>query len=93
MRAFGPRKRRIFGQISLRSRGKYQRPFDKVVQIRKDAEVKFRQREKELEDKLRAEWGGMKTGKSWDESREEVRRGWDYGLKSTPHQSGKGGVS
>ncbi len=46
-----------------------------------------------LEDKLRAEWGGMKTGKSWDESREEVRRGWDYGLKSTPHQSGKGGVS
>ncbi|MBK7876762.1 MAG: GldG family protein [Planctomycetes bacterium] len=39
--------------ISLRSRGKYQRPFDKVVQIRKDAEVKFRQREKELEDKLR----------------------------------------
>lgn len=39
--------------ISLRSRGKYQRPFDKVAEIRKDAEVRFRQREKELEDQLR----------------------------------------
>jgi ABC-type uncharacterized transport system involved in gliding motility auxiliary subunit len=39
--------------ISLRSRGKYQRPFDKVAEIRKDAEVRFQQREKELEEKLR----------------------------------------
>jgi ABC-type uncharacterized transport system involved in gliding motility auxiliary subunit len=38
--------------ISLRSRGKYQRPFDVVAEIRKDAETRFRQREKELEDKL-----------------------------------------
>jgi len=39
--------------ISLRSRGRYQRPFERVVAIRKEADSKFRQREKELEDKLR----------------------------------------
>ena len=39
--------------ISLRSRGKYQRPFEVVAEIRKDAETKFHQREKELEDTLR----------------------------------------
>ena len=46
-----------------------------------------------LEEKLRVEWSGMKTGRSWDSSRDEVRRGWDYGSKSKPHQSGKGGAS
>jgi ABC-type uncharacterized transport system involved in gliding motility auxiliary subunit len=39
--------------ISLRSRGKSQRPFDKVVEIRREAEGKFRQKEKDLEAKLR----------------------------------------
>lgn len=39
--------------ISLRSRGKYQRPFDRVAEIRKDAETRLRQREQELEAKLR----------------------------------------
>ncbi|MFN0242865.1 MAG: Gldg family protein [Planctomycetota bacterium] len=39
--------------ISLRSRGRFNRPFDKVVEIRRQAETSFHQREKELEDKLR----------------------------------------
>lgn len=34
--------------ISVRARGKFQRPFDRVEQIRKDAETKFRAREQEL---------------------------------------------
>jgi ABC-type uncharacterized transport system involved in gliding motility auxiliary subunit len=38
--------------ISLRSRGRFSRPFDKVAEIRRDAETRFRQKEKELEDKL-----------------------------------------
>jgi ABC-type uncharacterized transport system involved in gliding motility auxiliary subunit len=39
--------------ISLRSRGRSLRPFDKVVELRRDAESKFRQKEKDLEAKLR----------------------------------------
>lgn len=39
--------------ISLRSRGKYQRPFDTVVALQKDAEQRSGARQKELEDKLR----------------------------------------
>jgi ABC-type uncharacterized transport system involved in gliding motility auxiliary subunit len=39
--------------ISLRSRGKFNRPFDKVVEIRKAADARFRQQEKALEDKLK----------------------------------------
>lgn len=39
--------------ISLRSRGRSLRPFDKVVELRKEAESKFRQKEKDLEAKLR----------------------------------------
>ena len=35
--------------ISLRGRGKYSRPFLKVETIRKQAESKFREREKELQ--------------------------------------------
>ncbi len=38
--------------ISLRGRGKYSRPFEKVEEIRKAAEKQFRQREKELEASL-----------------------------------------
>tara|TARA_B100000953_G_scaffold295944_1_gene287855 strand:+ start:4189 stop:6066 length:1878 start_codon:yes stop_codon:yes gene_type:complete len=35
--------------ISLRGRGKYSRPFEKVEAIRKEAESEFREREKELQ--------------------------------------------
>jgi gliding motility-associatede transport system auxiliary component len=38
--------------ISLRGRGKYSRPFEKVEAIRKDAEAQFRAREKELQANL-----------------------------------------
>jgi ABC-type uncharacterized transport system involved in gliding motility auxiliary subunit len=38
--------------ISLRSRGRSQRPFDKVVELRREAEGKFRQKEKDLQTKL-----------------------------------------
>lgn len=38
--------------ISLRGRGKYSRPFEKVESIRKKAEEQFRQREKELQANL-----------------------------------------
>ncbi len=38
--------------ISLRSRGRSIRPFDKVDELRKDAETKFRAKEKDLEAKL-----------------------------------------
>lgn len=38
--------------ITLRSRGRFNRPFDKVLEIRKAAETSFHQKEKELEDKL-----------------------------------------
>lgn len=39
--------------ISLRSRGRSLRPFDKVVEMRREAEGKFRQKEKDLEAKLK----------------------------------------
>lgn len=39
--------------ISLRSRGKFNRPFDKVAEIRREAETRFRQEEKRLEAKLK----------------------------------------
>jgi ABC-type uncharacterized transport system involved in gliding motility auxiliary subunit len=38
--------------ISVRARGKFQRPFDKVEKIRKDAEQKFLAKEQELKTKL-----------------------------------------
>ncbi len=38
--------------IGLRSRGRSIRPFDKVDELRRDAETRFRTREKELEAKL-----------------------------------------
>ncbi len=39
--------------ISLRSRGRSLRPFDQVVEMRREAEGKFRQKEKDLEAKLK----------------------------------------
>ena len=38
--------------ISLRSRGRFTRPFDRVEAIRRDAELKFRQHEQQLQAKL-----------------------------------------
>lgn len=38
--------------ISLRSRARYARPFDRVEAIRKQAEATFRKRERELQEKL-----------------------------------------
>ena len=38
--------------ISLRSRGKYQRPFERVKDIQREAEKNFRAREKQLQAKL-----------------------------------------
>ncbi|MBI1292203.1 gliding motility protein GldG [bacterium] len=38
--------------IAIRSRGKFNRPFERVEQIRKDAEERFSARMKELQDKL-----------------------------------------
>lgn len=38
--------------ISLRSRGKFTRPFDRVEAIRRDAELKFREHEQQLQAKL-----------------------------------------
>ncbi|MEY3021241.1 MAG: hypothetical protein RIS86_437, partial [Planctomycetota bacterium] len=37
----------------LRSRGRYQRPFGRVEEIRKDAEARYLRREQELEDEIR----------------------------------------
>nr|VFK36344.1 MAG: ABC-type uncharacterized transport system involved in gliding motility, auxiliary component [Candidatus Kentron sp. SD]VFK38545.1 MAG: ABC-type uncharacterized transport system involved in gliding motility, auxiliary component [Candidatus Kentron sp. SD]VFK79003.1 MAG: ABC-type uncharacterized transport system involved in gliding motility, auxiliary component [Candidatus Kentron sp. SD] len=39
--------------ISIRSQGHFQRPFTQVDTIREEAEIRFRQKEKELLDKLR----------------------------------------
>ncbi len=39
--------------ISVRARGKFTRPFDRVKQIQKDAEQRFLAKEQELQDKLR----------------------------------------
>lgn len=38
--------------ISLRSRGSYNRPFDRVIALRREAEQRFRAEEQELEAKL-----------------------------------------
>lgn len=40
--------------ISLRSRANFSRPFEKVKEIQRDAEKQFREREKQLQAKLRA---------------------------------------
>ncbi|MNO83220.1 hypothetical protein D3C76_745160 [compost metagenome] len=38
--------------ISVRSRGRFSRPFDVVEKLQRDAEVQFREREKELQQRL-----------------------------------------
>ncbi|MFN4291125.1 MAG: Gldg family protein [Permianibacter sp.] len=38
--------------IGLRSRGRFARPFDKLNELRRDAEVKFRQQEEQLQARL-----------------------------------------
>jgi ABC-type uncharacterized transport system involved in gliding motility auxiliary subunit len=38
--------------ISVRSRGRYSRPFDVVEKLQRDAEVKFREQEQELQQRL-----------------------------------------
>jgi ABC-type uncharacterized transport system involved in gliding motility auxiliary subunit len=38
--------------ISLRSRGVSQRPFDRIVQLEREASLKYRDKERELQDKL-----------------------------------------
>ncbi|MEX2482116.1 MAG: Gldg family protein [Gammaproteobacteria bacterium] len=40
--------------IGLRSRGRYQRPFEVVEQIRREAEAQFRDRERALQERLEA---------------------------------------
>lgn len=40
--------------ISLRSRGKYTRPFERVQEIQREAEAQFRDRERALQEKLTA---------------------------------------
>jgi ABC-type uncharacterized transport system involved in gliding motility auxiliary subunit len=40
--------------ISLRSRGKYTRPFEVVQEIQREAEARFRDRERALQERLRA---------------------------------------
>lgn len=40
-----------------------------------------RQWDSELESRLRSEFGGMSEGRTWEQSRVEVRRGWDYASK------------
>jgi hypothetical protein len=40
-----------------------------------------RQWDGELESRLRREFGGMSDGRTWEQSRVEVRRGWDYASK------------
>lgn len=33
----------------------------------------------ELESVLEGEWSGLRGARSWDEARQDVRRGWDFG--------------
>jgi hypothetical protein len=39
-----------------------------------------------LEMKLREEWNDLKTGKTWDEVKSAVRRGWDSARRSKPQK-------
>lgn len=65
--------------ISLRSRGGFTRPFDRVEAIRRDAELKFREREQQLQAKL-------------EETEQKIKQlqqeqGNDASLILTPEQS------
>jgi hypothetical protein len=41
------------------------------------AEEGYRYGDDKLEGKLKEEWGDMKSGRTWDEVKATVRRGWD----------------
>lgn len=41
-----------------------------------------RQWDPQLEDQLRREWGDLRNGVSWDDSRAQIRQGWDYAAKA-----------
>ena len=65
--------------INLRSRGEFTRPFDRVETIRRDAELKFRERENQLTEKLQ-------------ETEQKIRQlqkeqGGDSNLILTPEQT------
>jgi hypothetical protein len=34
-----------------------------------------------VENKLREEWGDLKSGRTWDEVKGHVRRGWEWGRR------------
>ena len=65
--------------INLRSRGEFTRPFDRVEAIRRDAELKFREREQELRAKLE------ETEKKIQQLQQE--QGNDSNLILTPEQN------
>jgi len=65
--------------ISLRSRGEFTRPFDRVEAIRRDAELKFRAREQELQARL------QETEQKIMQLQQE--QGNDSALILTPEQS------
>ena len=65
--------------INLRSRGDFTRPFDRVEAIRRDAELKFREREQELQAKLE------ETEKKIRELQQ--KQGNDNNLILTPEQN------
>ena len=57
--------------ISVRSRGQYSRPFTKVAEIQQGAELEFRQKERELLDRLsetEAKLADLETRKQGDDS-------------------------
>jgi len=70
--------------IQLRSRGRFQRPFDRVIELRRDAEARYRAEEKELQAKLsdtERKLSELQQGKEGveslilsDEQREELER-------------------
>jgi len=65
--------------ISLRSRGEFTRPFDRVEAIRRDAELKFREREQQLQARLK---------ETEDKIRQlQEEQGNDTGLILSPEQS------
>jgi ABC-type uncharacterized transport system involved in gliding motility auxiliary subunit len=70
--------------IKLRSRGRFQRPFDRVIELRRDAEARYRAEEKELQAKLsdtERKLADLQQGKEGvetlilsDEQRDELER-------------------
>ncbi len=43
--------------------------------------IAYREWDERIEAKLRDEWADLATGRSWDEAKGAVRRGWDRGTK------------